>query len=114
MFLLSTSSNGNRGPGFHRRPLTPAEPPPVSCTVRMGALCWVLPQEDEEVLEEGGGAGVVGKPPEEVGGWKNPGSGLKIQVTGDRENGKREGEGPLLSSSGVSRVLLLFNYGVSL
>lgn len=80
MFLLTTSSNGSRGSGFQRRPLTPAEAPPVSCTVRMGALCWVLPEEDEEVLEEGGGAGVLRKPLE-TSCWKNPGNGLIIQVT---------------------------------
>lgn len=80
MFLLTTSSNGSRGPGFQRRPLTPAEAPPLSCTVRLGALCWVLPEEDEEVLQEGGGAGVVGRPLEDTNRWKNPGNGTMIQV----------------------------------
>lgn len=39
--------------GSRRRPLTPAEASPTSCSLNMGALCWVLPlEEDEEMLEE--------------------------------------------------------------
>lgn len=57
----------------------------------------MLPEEDEEVLQEGGGAGVVGRPLEDTNRWKNPGNGTMIQV--------REREREIYS--GVSGVLLL-------
>ncbi|KAM7368297.1 hypothetical protein PAMP_014531 [Pampus punctatissimus] len=49
----SSSSRGGGGDRSQRRPLTPAETSPPSCSFTMGALCWVLPlEEDEETLEE--------------------------------------------------------------
>lgn len=81
MFLLTPSSNGTRGSGTQRRPLTPAEAVPVSCSVHMGALCWVLPVEDEEVLEEDGGIGVVEQPLEETSTCQEPQTGLLVPVS---------------------------------
>ncbi|CAB1440510.1 unnamed protein product [Pleuronectes platessa] len=39
--------------GCRRRPLTPAGAPPPSHSLSMGALCWVLPQEED--VEGAGG-----------------------------------------------------------
>ncbi|XP_056872773.1 rho guanine nucleotide exchange factor TIAM2-like isoform X1 [Takifugu flavidus] len=81
MFLLTPSSNGSRGSGSQKRPLTPTETPRVSCSVRIGALCWVLPVEDEELLEECGGAGMIGHPYEEPSGYQKTENGLMLLVT---------------------------------
>ncbi|XP_029705439.1 T-lymphoma invasion and metastasis-inducing protein 2-like [Takifugu rubripes] len=78
MFLLTPSSNGSRGSGSQKRPLTPTETPRVSCSVRIGALCWVLPVEDEELLEECGGAGMIGHPYEEPSGCQKTENGLML------------------------------------
>ncbi|XP_056872774.1 rho guanine nucleotide exchange factor TIAM2-like isoform X2 [Takifugu flavidus] len=78
MFLLTPSSNGSRGSGSQKRPLTPTETPRVSCSVRIGALCWVLPVEDEELLEECGGAGMIGHPYEEPSGYQKTENGLML------------------------------------
>lgn len=49
----SSSSPGGGGGDPRRRPLTPAGMSPPFCPFNMGALCWVLPlEEDEEMLEE--------------------------------------------------------------
>lgn len=66
MLLLSSSSSGN---GPRRGPLTSPEASPSSCSLTMGALCWVLPlEEDEEMLEE--------EQQQEEGGEAFPGAGL--------------------------------------
>ncbi|KAI3364687.1 hypothetical protein L3Q82_011457, partial [Scortum barcoo] len=67
MLFLTGGGNGSR-----RRPLTLAEASPTSCSLTMGALCWVLPpEEDKETLEE-----------EEEGGEVFPGlAGLLDEAT---------------------------------
>lgn len=74
LFLTGSSSGGGGGGnGPRRRPLTPAEASPTSCSLTMGALCWVLPlEEDEEMLEE----------EEEEGGEVDPGVGLAERLGG--------------------------------
>ncbi len=75
LFLNSSSPSGGGGNGSRRRPLTPAEASPTSCSLTMGALCWVLPlEEDEETLEE--------EEEEEEGGEVFPGVGLLEWLVG--------------------------------
>lgn len=56
LFLTrSSSGGGGRSKGSRQRPLTPTEASSTSRSLNMGALCWVLPlEEDEEMLEEEG------------------------------------------------------------
>lgn len=61
--------------------MTPAEAPPVSCSVRIGALCWVLPVEDEELLEQGAGDGVIGQHFEETDDCQKTENRLMLLVT---------------------------------
>ena len=81
LFLSGTSSSsGGGGGGPRRRPLTPRgkASPPSSCPFTMGALCWVLPlEEDEEMLEE-----EVEEEEEEEGGKVFPGVGLVERLMG--------------------------------
>ncbi len=77
LFLTSFSStggcSGGGSNGCHRQPLTPTEFSPTSHSLNMGALCWVLPlEEDEEMLEE----------EDEEGGEVFPGVRLAEQMVG--------------------------------